>query len=153
MAKKRLEFSVGIFLIIGCACIFWLLTELGGVNFKGDNRYTISAYFTSVSGLKNGATIEMAGVQIGTVSEIKLDTTRYLAKVSLKVDNDIELSDDTIASVKTAGIIGDKYISLLPGGSEEILVEGDAIYNTESSLDLESLVSKYIFGSDDNDEN
>lgn len=151
MAKKRIEFSVGIFLIIGCSCIFWLLTEVGGIRFNQDDRYTVSAYFTSVSGLKNGAVIEMAGVQIGTVSAIDLDTTRYLAKVSLKVDNDIELSDDTIASVKTAGIIGDKYINLLPGGSEDILVEGDTIYNTESSLDLESLVSKYIFGSN-NDE-
>lgn len=151
MAKKRLEFSVGIFLIVGCASVFWLLSEVGGMHFKQDNRYTLSAYFTSISGLKNGAVIEMAGVQIGTVSAIELDTTRYLAKVSLKVNKDIELSDDTIASVKTAGIIGDKYISLLPGGSEEVLSEGDAIYNTEPSLDLESLVSKYIFGGDKDD--
>lgn len=152
MAKKRIEFSVGIFLIVGCACAFWLLAEVGGVRFKQDNRYSLSAYFTSVSGLKKGAIIEMAGVQIGSVSAIELDTTRYLARITLKVDNNIELSDDTIASVKTAGIIGDKYINLLPGGSEEILAEGDAIYSTESSLDLESLVSKYIFGQD-NDEN
>ncbi|MGL1932686.1 MAG: outer membrane lipid asymmetry maintenance protein MlaD [Desulfotalea sp.] len=144
MKKRKIEFFTGLFVIIGSVSALWLFTSLGGASYS-KNHYLLHAYFTSVSGLKNGANIELAGVSIGKVTSIELDTTRYLAKVSLSIRKDIEITEDTIASVKTSGIIGDKYINLLPGGSEEILENNGDLYNTESSLDIESLVSKYIF--------
>jgi len=102
-------------------------------------------FFSSVSGLKTGAKIEMVGVQIGMVSKVNIDKERLLAKVELSIDKNIELSEDVIASVKTSGIIGQKYIDIQPGGSDIILGPGEEIFNTESSLDIESLVRKLIF--------
>ncbi|WP_041277939.1 outer membrane lipid asymmetry maintenance protein MlaD [Desulfotalea psychrophila] len=148
MVQKKIEFYVGVFIIAGCLCFFWLFTALGGADWNRSDKYPIFGFFTSVSGLKVGAEVEMAGVEIGRVKSIILDTTRYVAKVELSLNKEVELSDDTIASVKTSGIIGDKYINLSAGGSEDMLAAGDIIYNTESSIDIESLISKYIFQKD-----
>ncbi|OQY01356.1 MAG: outer membrane lipid asymmetry maintenance protein MlaD [Desulfobacteraceae bacterium 4572_130] len=145
MKKKIVELYVGIFVIIGLVCSFYLITELGEFDIMGENNYSIYAYFNSVSGLKKNANVEIAGVKIGHVKNIILDTKQYLAKIELNINKNIILSEDVIASVKTSGIIGDKYINLLSGGSEIILKQGDIIFNTESSVDIESLVSKYIF--------
>ncbi len=145
MRKKNLEFYVGLFVMVGICCVAYLVFALGEVGLFKDERYPVYAYFTSVSGLKNGATVEMAGVRIGKVKSVTLDTERMIAKVKLLIDSRIELSEDVYASVKTSGIIGDKYIDLSPGGSENLLNHGDNISNTESAIDLESLVRKYIF--------
>ena len=145
MKKGTTELYVGIFIILGILCSGYLIITLGELNLFKNDRYSVYAYFTSVSGLNNGADVEMAGVGIGEVTSIFLDTEQLLAKVELSVMKNIELSEDVIASVKTTGIIGDKYIELSPGGSETILKPGDIIFNTESSVDLESLVRKYIF--------
>lgn len=145
MKKGTTELYVGIFMIIGIMCSAYLIVTLGELNLFKNDRYSVYAYFTSVSGLNNGADIEMAGVEIGKVVSISLDSEQLIAKVELSVMKNIELSEDVIASVKTTGIIGDKYIELAPGGSETILKPGDIIFNTESSVDLESLVRKYIF--------
>jgi len=145
MKKGTTELYVGIFIILGILCSGYLIITLGELNLFKNDRYSVYAYFTSVSGLNNGADVEMAGVGIGKVTSIFLDTEQLLAKVELSVMKNIELSEDVIASVKTTGIIGDKYIELSPGGSEIILKPGDIIFNTESSVDLESLVRKYIF--------
>jgi phospholipid/cholesterol/gamma-HCH transport system substrate-binding protein len=88
----------------------------------------------------------MAGVPVGKVEAIDLDIDRLVALVRMKVQSDVTITDDTIASVKTAGLIGDKYIKLSPGGSDFVLKEGDTIIETESALDLEELISKYVFG-------
>jgi len=88
----------------------------------------------------------MAGVQIGRVGDVSLDAAEQIAVVILKIRKDIKLTDDVIASVKTAGLIGDKYINLSPGGSDTELENGDAITETESSVDMEELISKYVFG-------
>jgi phospholipid/cholesterol/gamma-HCH transport system substrate-binding protein len=124
----------------------YLTIKFGKMELLGENYYTIYARFYSVSGLKRGASVELAGVQIGQVEEIALDPDRYLATVSLKIRKDIELGEDVIASVKTSGMIGDKFIKLSPGGTEEKLRAGDTIIETESALDIEELLSKYIFG-------
>ena len=145
MKKGKAEFYVGIFMIIGIICSAYLIVTLGELNLFKNDRYSVYAYFTSVSGLSNGANVEMAGVEIGKVASISLDSERFLAKVELSVMKNIELSEDVIASVKTTGIIGEKYIELSPGGSEILLGHDDIIYNTESSVDLESLVRKFIF--------
>ena len=145
MKNMKTEFYVGIFLVIGIMCSVYLIFVLGEFKLLNNNQYSVYAYFTSVSGLSSGANIEMAGVEIGEVASISLDSERLLAKVELSIKKSIELSEDVIASVKTTGIIGDKYIELSPGGSEIILKPDDIIYNTESSVDLESLVRKFIF--------
>jgi len=106
----------------------------------------LMAKFESVSGLTKGAQVEMAGVKIGEVHSITLDLEEQVAVVELRINNEIELTDDVIASVKTAGLIGDKYISVSPGGSDKILHEGDTISETEPAIDLEALISKYVFG-------
>lgn len=145
MKKITIELSVGFFVIIGLLCSAYIVIELGGLKFTTKNNYSVYAYFDSVAGLKPGANVEIAGVAIGTVADILLDRDKLLAKVELSIDNSFVVSEDVIASIKTSGIIGDKYINLSPGGSENNLAKGATIFNTESSLDIESLVSKYIF--------
>ena len=146
MKKSSIETSVGIFMFIGIVCIVYLTVNLGNLSWLGTNHYELTARFQSVSGLKTGASIEMAGVQIGQIDSIDLDQKRQIAEVKLKIRNHIVLTDDVIASVKTAGLIGDKYIMLSPGGSDMVLKPGDMITETESAVDLEDLISKYIFG-------
>lgn len=146
MNNRVIEFYVGIFIIIGVACSAYLLVELGELKILKKDSYTVTAYFSSVAGLKNGAAVEMAGVEIGNVESVTLDMKKLLAKVVLRLKGEVILSEDVIASVKTSGIIGDKFISISPGGSEERLNPGDTVFNTESAIDIESLVSKYIFG-------
>jgi phospholipid/cholesterol/gamma-HCH transport system substrate-binding protein len=145
MKKRKIEFYVGLFVILGLACITYLFAAFGETGLMNRPQYRIYAYFTSVSGLKKGARVEMAGVEIGSVSSISIDKERMLAKVELSIDKNIGLSEDIIASVKTSGIIGQKYIDILPGGSDTMLEPGDEVVNTESSLDIESLVRKFIF--------
>ena len=120
---------------------------MGDINPFENETYPVTARFTSISGLKEGSTIELAGVIVGKVNTIELDTSDYEAVVHLDVDKTVELQDDTIASIRTSGIIGDKYIKLTPGGSDIILEAGGEIEETEPSISLEELVSKYIFDS------
>lgn len=145
MNRRKTEFYVGLFVIIGILCALYLFVNLGPVNFNRDRYYPVHAFFTSVSGLKTGARVEMAGVKIGIVSNVSIDKKQLLAKVELSINKDIELCEDIIASVKTSGIIGQKYIDILPGGSDIMIEAGEEIYNTESSLDIESIVRKFIF--------
>jgi phospholipid/cholesterol/gamma-HCH transport system substrate-binding protein len=135
---------------MGLICTGYLYMVLGEISFTRDSRYPVIGFFTSVSGLQAGARVEMAGVEIGMVSDIQIDSERLLAKVLFSIDKNIKLSEDVIASVKTSGIIGQKYIDMAPGGSSVILEPGDEIFNTESSLDIESLVRKLIFKKDEN---
>ena len=146
MKTASVETSVGIFVMIGILCIGYLTIKLGKMEIFGDNNYSVTARFESVSGLKVGAQVEMAGVSIGQVDLITLDKKKQVALVELKIENSIVLTDDVIASVKTSGLIGDKYIDISPGGSDEILKPGDLITETESSVDIEELISKYAFG-------
>ena len=147
MKKINVEMIVGLFLLTGFLCFSWLAVKMGDVNPFKNETYPLTARFTSISGLKEGATIELAGVTIGKVLSIELDTDDYEAMVHLSVDKNIELQDDTIASIRTSGIIGDKYIKLTPGGSDIILEADDEIVETEPSISIEELVSKYIFDS------
>ena len=147
MKKSSIEVGVGIFVLIGIICVGYLTLRLGELELLQKDYYQLNARFRSVSGLKVGAQIEIAGVQVGQVDAIMLDNERMEALVSLKIKNDVQLGDDVIASVKTAGLIGDKFIKLSPGGSESMLKPGDVITETESALDIEDLISRYAFGS------
>ena len=148
MKKTNLEIIVGAFLLAGFICFSWLAVKMGDINPFQNETYPVTARFTSISGLKEGSTIELAGVVVGKVSQIELDPGEYEAVVHLNIDKTIELTDDSIASIRTSGIIGDKFIKLTPGGSDIILEAGDVIDETESAISLEELVSKYIFDSE-----
>lgn len=146
MKKTTIDTCVGIFVLIGIACVGYLTVKLGQMDWIGQNHYSIFANFDSITGLRKGSQIEMAGVQIGHIADISLDLEKQIAVVEMKIQNEVVLTDDVIASVKTAGLIGDKYIKLSSGGSDEILQPGDLITETESALDVEEMVSKYVFG-------
>lgn len=145
MKHKNMELYVGVFVLIGAACIAWMVLVIGEVKILGTDRYAIHGYFSSVSGLKAGARVEMAGVEIGDVGEITLDRDRLVARVVFNINDGVEITEDSIASVKTSGIIGEKYIDISPGAMDILLGQGDEITNTESTLDIESLIRKFIF--------
>lgn len=148
MNKQKIELYVGFFMIIGLISVGYLILTIGEFQYFTQNRYTVHGFFSSATGLKTGARVEIAGVEVGTVSNISIDKERLVAKVAFTIENYIELSDDSIVSVKTSGIIGEKYLDILPGGSPILLEPGDELTNTESSLDIESLVRKFIFNND-----
>jgi len=147
MNSAKLELTVGIFMLIGILCLGYLSIKLGKMELIGGNNYRISARFDSVSGLKPGARIELAGVEVGTVERIGLsNASGDQAEVTMKIKDGIKITDDVIASVRTSGIIGDKFIKLKPGGSDQLLKNGSRIRETESAIDIEELVSKFIHG-------
>jgi phospholipid/cholesterol/gamma-HCH transport system substrate-binding protein len=147
MKRFNLEMLVGVFLVVGFLCFAWLAVKLGDVRLFGDSSYTVSARFGSISGLKPGAAVEIAGVRVGRVNRITLDQERYEAVVELAINPDVRLTEDSIASIRTAGIIGDRYVSISPGGAMDYIEPGGRIYETESAINLEELISRYIFES------
>jgi phospholipid/cholesterol/gamma-HCH transport system substrate-binding protein len=144
MEKTKLEFIVGLFVLAGIVCLGYLSIKLGKLELIGGNVYEVVAQFNTASGLKPGSSIEIAGVEVGRVRTITLNEDR--AAVILAVDNGVKLYTDTIASIKTRGIIGEKFLALSPGGGGDPLKPGDTIRDTESGLDLEELVSQYVHG-------
>ena len=146
MKRSTVETAAGIFVLIGILCVSYLAIKLGKMELVGGDYYTIHASFQSASGLTKGAKVEMAGVQVGSVDDISLDKKRIVASVKLKIRKDLSLSDDAIASIKTSGLIGDRYIKISQGGSDTMLKPGDTITETESAIDIEELISKYVFG-------
>ena len=142
------ETAVGLFVLFGLVCVAYLTIKLGKMEVFSQQGFELSANFDSVSGLRVGADIEMAGVPVGRVVSISLDPdpVRNQAVVRLRLDKDLKLSDDSIASILTSGLIGDKYVSISRGGSGHILAAGDPITETESAVDLGSLIGKYAFG-------
>jgi phospholipid/cholesterol/gamma-HCH transport system substrate-binding protein len=146
MKQSSVELGVGVFVLLGIICVGYLTIRLGEIEVLGDKYYLLNARFKSVSGLKVGAQVDIAGVQVGQVDSIALDAKDLMAMVRLKIKDGIVLSDDVIASIKTAGLLGDKYVQLSPGGSDKVLKPGDTIIETEPPLDIEGLISKYAFG-------
>ena len=144
MEKTKLEMVVGVFVFIGLVCLGYLSIKLGKLELVGGDVYEVEAQFNSASGIKPGSTVEIAGVEVGRVRGITLIEDR--AKVKLAVNNTVKLYTDTIASIKTRGIIGEKFLALSPGGGGDLLKPGDTIRDTESGLDLEELVSQYVHG-------
>ena len=149
MRRINIEVVVGFFLVLGLVSFAFLAVELGGLGNTETGRYALEARFQSTSGLKKGADIEMAGVVIGKVRAIRFDPESYEAVVELSLPDDVEIREDAIASVRSTGIIGGKFVKISPGGSDVILQPGETIYETESSVSLEELISKYIFESGD----
>jgi phospholipid/cholesterol/gamma-HCH transport system substrate-binding protein len=146
MKKYTQETVVGIFVVVGLFAIAYMTVKLGNVGFLGENSYTLYAKFNKVTGLRVGNPVAMLGLNIGRVQSFKLDQDDQLVVVDFKIDNGIKIYDDAIASIKTEGLIGDKFVSIDPGGSGDLLKNGDTITDTESPTDIMDLVSKYAFG-------
>lgn len=148
---SSLELSVGLFVCTGLLALAYLAVNLGNVSVFGDDTYPLNARFVSSSGLNKGAYVEIGGVRVGTVTRIAVDYENYESVVELALDPNIKLQEDAIASIRTSGIIGDKFVKISPGGSEVYLEPGDEIIETEASINLEELISKYIFESGSKD--
>jgi phospholipid/cholesterol/gamma-HCH transport system substrate-binding protein len=144
MKKYAMETAVGIFVVIGLFCVGYMTVKLGNVGLLGDDSYSLLARFTSVSGLRTGSAIQMLGIEIG---KITMDQENQLAVVKFRINKGIKIYDDAIASIKTEGLIGDRYVSIDPGGgTDELLQPGGTITETESPTDIQELISKYAFG-------
>jgi phospholipid/cholesterol/gamma-HCH transport system substrate-binding protein len=146
MKKYSMESVVGIFVVIGLLCVGYMTMKLGKVSLFGDDYYVLYASFGSVSGLRVDSPVEISGIEVGRVERLSMDQEKQAALVALKIRRGVKVYDDAIASIKTAGLIGDKFIKIDPGGSGEILKPGGTIIDTASPLDIEELIGKYAFG-------
>jgi phospholipid/cholesterol/gamma-HCH transport system substrate-binding protein len=144
MKRSMLDLAVGVFVLLGILALGWLSVRLGKVDFFGGDNYTVSADFPTTGGLKNGSSIEIAGVEIGRVTAIQL--ANYQARVVMSIRSSVKLTEDSIASIKTRGLIGEKFLQISPGGSERLIKPNGKITEVEPPIDLEELLSKYVFG-------
>ena len=144
MKRSNPEIAVGLFVLMGVVALAYLSIKLGNIEILSSRDYKVFAEFNSVSGLKNDARVEIAGVEVGKVVHIALKDDR--AVVTLRIRPDVKLQEDVIASVRTRGIIGEKFLKITAGGSEKFIPPEGKIRETESPVELEELISKYIFG-------
>ncbi len=144
MKKMDIELTVGLFLLAGLICLGYLSVKLGKMEILGSKGYEVHALFSNIGGLKVGSTISIAGVEVGRVKGITLED--YEARIVLNLSEDVKIQEDAIASIKTRGLIGEKYIAISPGGSEEMIGPGGRIRETQSAIDVEELISKFVFG-------
>ncbi|MEE4294990.1 MAG: outer membrane lipid asymmetry maintenance protein MlaD [Wenzhouxiangella sp.] len=152
-SSAQIELTAGLFMLLAVAALVFLALQATDRGVAAGESYTVTANFSDIGSLKPRAKVNMAGVTVGTVDGIELDPTTFEARVTLRIsENFNELPEDTSASIVTAGILGDQYVSLEPGGSPEILGDGDTILLTNSALVLEQLITRYLFNSD-GDEN
>ena len=141
---RRMELGVGLFMVVGIVALAYLSVNLGRVDIIGQSGYVVYADFPSVGGLKSGAAVEIAGVSVGRVQSIGLKD--YQARVTLRIDSDVKLQTDAIVSIKTKGLIGEKFVLISPGGSDKIVPAGGRMTEVEAPVDIEELISKYVFG-------
>jgi phospholipid/cholesterol/gamma-HCH transport system substrate-binding protein len=142
--RSGLEIAVGVFLLLGIAALGWLSINLGRLELGSGRGYTVIADFPSVGGLKAGSSVEIAGVEVGRVDRIQL--ADYQARVVMSIKPDVKLQEDAIVSIKTRGLIGEKFIRISPGGSEKTIPPNGKLTEVEPPVDLEELLSKYVFG-------
>ena len=146
MKKYSMELAVGIFVVIGLLCVGYMTIKLGKVSLFDNNYYPLYASFSSVSGLRGDSSVEIDGIEVGRVARLSINQEKQMASVELKIRKGIKIYDDAIASIKTSGLIGDRFIKIDPGGSGDILKPGGMIRETSSPLDIEELIGKYVFG-------
>jgi len=144
MKRNYTEVAVGVFILIGIASFIYMSVRFAKMEIIGGNYYHVFAEFDSVSGLRSGADIEIAGVKVGSVANIHLEDDT--AVVKLNINKGIEIQDDAIVSIRTRGIIGDKYVRISPGASDKLVKLGGRIRETESPIEIEDLISDYVFG-------
>jgi phospholipid/cholesterol/gamma-HCH transport system substrate-binding protein len=146
MKKYAVETTVGIFLVFGLACIGYMAVKLGHVSLLGDNAYSLFARFTTVSGLRVGSPVNMLGIEVGRVERLIMDQKDQKAVVEIRIQKDIKVYEDALVSIKTEGLIGDKILSIDPGGSGKLLGPGGTITETQPAVDIVDLIGKYAFG-------
>ncbi|MDD5713243.1 MAG: outer membrane lipid asymmetry maintenance protein MlaD [Smithellaceae bacterium] len=146
MKKYAMETTVGIFVVLGLIGIGYMTLTLGHVSFFDESTYLLKARFTSASGLRVGNPVRMLGMNIGRVEQLSIDQQGQRAVVQMKIQKGIKVYDDAIASIKTEGLIGDKYISIDPGGGGALLKPGGVITDTQAAVDITELIGKYAFG-------
>lgn len=151
MERRSIEFGVGLFLLIGLACLGYISLKLGDLQLWNGSSYEVYAKFSTIGGLREKATVTMAGVDIGQVKKIGLKDGQ--AFITLSINKTVQLEEDAIASIKTMGLIGDKYVAISPGGADEYIKPGGTIQETQPPLDIEKLLGKFVFGNMEKPEN
>jgi phospholipid/cholesterol/gamma-HCH transport system substrate-binding protein len=144
MRKLDIEFTVGLFLIAGIICLGYLSIKLGRMEVLGGEGYDVYALFSNSGGLKKGSSVMIAGVEVGRIKNISLED--YQARVVMNVAEGIKIQEDAIASIKTRGLIGEKFVEITPGAAEKMVPPGGRIRETQPPIDFEDLISKYVFG-------
>ncbi len=141
---RKTEIAVGIFVFLGIMAMSWMAIKLGQIGGLGSSGYHISATFEDAGGLRAGADVMLAGVSIGRVASVQLKDQEE-ALLILEIQNGVKLTTDAIAAVRTKGIIGERYVRISQGADEDTLSDGDELEETESAINIEDLISKYIF--------
>jgi phospholipid/cholesterol/gamma-HCH transport system substrate-binding protein len=142
--RREVEIAVGVFMLAGLLALGYLSIRLGQVDLFGARAYTVFADFPTVGGLKSGSVVEIAGVRVGRVDSIRLKD--FQARVAMHIDQGVPIQSDAIVSIKTKGLIGEKFVQISPGGSEKLVGEGGRLTEVEAPVDIEELISKYVFG-------
>ncbi|MBB1425676.1 outer membrane lipid asymmetry maintenance protein MlaD [Shewanella frigidimarina] len=148
MKNNYVNFLVGLFVLFGIGALVFMSITIGGASVSNSGNYTLVAKFENSSGLKEGAFVEMSGVRVGLIQSINYDPQAYESVVKISLDNEITVPDDSIASIRTSGIIGDRFVKISTGGSEVNMADGEEFIETESSISIEELISKYMFSQD-----
>ncbi len=144
MKKFDTELFVGLFMIAGIICLGYLSVKIARSEILGTRGYEVYALFSNSGGLKNGSSVTIAGVQVGRIRSISLDD--YQARIVMSLQEGVKIQEDAIAAVKTKGLIGEKFIEITPGASDKIIPPGGRIRETLPPVDIEQLISKYVFG-------
>ena len=144
MRRFDLEMAVGLFMIAGILCLGYLSVRLGGMELLGRDGYELNLVFSNSGGLKEGSPVVIAGVDVGRVKEVRLDD--YQALVVIHLPKEVKIQEDAIASIKTKGLIGEKYVEITPGGAEDFVGPGGKLRDTQPAIDMEALISKHVFG-------
>ncbi len=147
--SRKIELSVGIFVVLGLLAVTFLAVSVGNGHLSRPNTSLFSARFTNVNGLKTGSTVRIAGVTVGEVKTIAIKPEDLSALVTFRVESNLKLDNDTVAAIRSSGLLGDKFIALKPGASGTALKPGTLIVDTESTVDLEDLIARFAFGSVD----
>lgn len=147
MNKNLLETLTGLFVIFVAVFFGYNAYKSAGMVKEDDNNYTLKINFDRIDGLEIGGDVKISGLKVGSVTSAEINDKTYQASVNIGIDKKIKIPEDSSAEIISAGLLGDKYIAIVPGGSEEYLQEGDLIRYSQSSVSLEGLIGKFMFGS------
>jgi phospholipid/cholesterol/gamma-HCH transport system substrate-binding protein len=150
MERTTLDLWVGAFVVAGIGALVVLALKVGNLStYNVSDTYQLTAHFTNVGGLKPTASVRSAGVLVGRVTSIVLDTNLYEAKVTMNIDKRYQFPRDTFANILTSGLLGEQYIGLVPGADDKMLQNGDEFKKTQSAVVLEDLIGKFLYNSSD----
>ncbi|MGH8017643.1 MAG: outer membrane lipid asymmetry maintenance protein MlaD [Opitutaceae bacterium] len=152
MKSSKIETTVGAFVLLGIIAVAYLALKIGAGTLVGADTYPVLARFNNAAGVNPGSNVSISGVVVGRVDSITLNFEDFSAVVKMNIRKDVQLAMDTIVSVKTSGLIGDKFLAISPGVDEVMVEPGGLLTETESTVDIESLISRFAFGSVKNPE-